>query len=153
MFELSIPVWELVLRGAIVYLALLLMVRLSGRRTVGQFTPFDLLVVMLLSESVSSSLTGGDNSVTGGLIVAGVLVTLNLLAGFATSRSGKMEELLDGCAVLIGRDGKVFEQQLKKYRLSRADVDQALREADTPLEEMQCAFLEADGVITILTKK
>ena len=153
MFDLSIPIWELMLRGAIVYLALLVMVRVSGRRTVGQFTPFDLLVVMLLSESVSSSLTGGDNSLTGGLVVAGVLVSLNMLAEFATSRSHTMEDLLDGSAVLIGRDGKLFDRQLKKYRLSRADVDQALRESDATLDEMRCAFLEADGNITIQTKK
>lgn len=153
MFDLSTPVWELVLRGSVIYLCLLVMVRVSGRRTVGQFTPFDLLVVMLLSESVSSSLTGGDDSLTGGLIVAGVLVTLNMLAEFAASRSRKMEELLDGSAVLIGRDGRLFDQQMKKYRLSQSDVEQALRENDVELGDMQCAFLEADGSITILKKR
>lgn len=63
MFDLEVPVWELVARAVIVYLALLLMVRMTGKRTVGQFTPSDLLVVMFLSEAVSNSLSGGDDSV------------------------------------------------------------------------------------------
>ena len=70
MWNLDVDWWELLLRGTVVYAALLVMVRLSGKRTVGQFTPFDLLVVMLLSEAVSDSLRGGDESITGGLIVA-----------------------------------------------------------------------------------
>ena len=152
MFEMELPWWEFALRGAFVYLALLLMVRVSGRRTVGQFTPFDLLVVMLLSEAVSNSLTGGDNSVAGGMIVAGVLVALNMLMSFLSSHSKKMSAILDGTSVLLGRDGKLYEDVMKRCRLSRAEVDEALREADCKLEEMQCAFLEADGRVTIQKK-
>ncbi len=125
------------------------MVRISGRRTVGQFTPFDLLVVMLLSEAVSNSLSGGDDSVGAGLIIAGTLVALNVGASFLTSHSKTMSDLLDGSPVLLGRDGKMFDKVLKKYRLSKTEVDEALREADCKLEEMKCAFLEADGSITI----
>lgn len=68
MFEMTSHWWEPIARAAIVYGVLLLLVRISGRRTVGQFTPFDLLVVMLLSESVSSALSGGESSVTGGCL-------------------------------------------------------------------------------------
>ncbi len=149
MFEMSLPWWEFALRGAIVYVALLVLVRISGRRTVGQFTPFDLLVVMLLSEAVSNPLSGGDSSLVGGLIVAAVLIALNLLAEFATSRSRKMEELLDGSPILLGRDGKVFKEVLKRYRLADSDIEQALRETDCKLDDMRYAFLEADGAITI----
>jgi uncharacterized membrane protein YcaP (DUF421 family) len=152
MFDMSLPWWEFILRGAIVYLVLLVLVRISGRRTVGQFTPFDLLVVMLLSEAVSNSLSGGDSSLIGGLIIAAVLIALNLLAEFATSRSRKMEELLDGSAVLLGRDGKVFKDVLKRHRLADSDIEQALRENDCKLDDMRCAFLEPNGEITILTK-
>ena len=149
MFELSLPWWEFALRAVLVFCALLFMVRISGRRTVGQFTPFDLLVVMLLSEAVSNSLSGGDDSVGAGLIIAGTLVALNVGASFLTSHSKTMSDLLDGSPVLLGRDGKMFDKVLKKYRLSKTEVDEALREADCKLEEMKCAFLEADGSITI----
>jgi uncharacterized membrane protein YcaP (DUF421 family) len=153
MFEMELPWWEFVARGAIIYAVLLLMVRVAGKRTVGQFTPFDLLVVMLLSESVSNSLSGGDNSVPGGLLIAGTLICLNILIAFLTSHSRKAAELIDGIPVLLGRDGKVFEEVVKKNRVAEGDVEQALREQDCDLAEMQCAFLEADGKITILKKK
>ncbi|MGK5030167.1 DUF421 domain-containing protein [Janthinobacterium sp. DSP2-3-3] len=152
MFDLDLPAWELVARAVMVYLALLLMVRMTGKRTVGQFTPFDLLVVMLLSEAVSNSLSGGDDSISGGLILALTLICLNMLIAWITSRSRKLAELVDGTPVLLGRDGVIFNDVVKKCRVASGDVEQALREADCPLPDMKCAFLEADGKITILQK-
>ena len=114
MFQLEGPWWELPLRASVVYLALLVLVRLSGRRTVGQFTPFDLLVVMLLSESVSNSLSGGDQSLIGGLIIAAVLVALNMSMSYLSSHSKKMSALLDGTSVLLGRDGKLYDDVMKR---------------------------------------
>jgi uncharacterized membrane protein YcaP (DUF421 family) len=153
MFELSVPWWELIARGVIVFSVLLLMVRVSGRRTIGQFTPFDLLVVMLLSEAVSNSLTGGEDSLIGGLIVAATLVALNMGAATLSARSKTMADLLDGSAVLLGRDGKIFDEVLKKCRLSKTEVTEALHEADCKLEEMEYMFLEADGNITVQKKR
>jgi hypothetical protein len=102
MFDLHAPWWEFPLRAMIIYSALLVMVRVSGRRTVGQFTPFDLLVVMLLSESVSSGLNGGEESVTGGLLAAATLVVLNVVIAFATSRSARLQTR-DGRPARAGR--------------------------------------------------
>lgn len=153
MFDMSLPWWEFILRGAVVYLMLLVMVRVSGRRTVGQFTPFDLLVVMLLSESVSNSLTGGDQSLVGGLIIAAVLVALNMTMSFLSSHSKAMSDVLDGTEVLLGRNGKLFDKVIKQCRLSRTEVEEALREADCRLEEMECCFLEADGRVTVQKKR
>jgi len=150
MFELQSEWWELPLRAVIIYGALLVMVRVSGRRTVGQFTPFDLLVIMLLSESVSSGLNGGEESVTGGLLAAATLVALNVLVAFATSRSAGLQTLMEGRPVLVGRDGKIFADILKKHRVPVSDVEQALREADCEQAEMKYACLEADGQISIL---
>jgi len=153
MFELDLDWWELILRAVVVYSTLLLMVRLTGRRTIGQFTPFDLLVVLLLSEAVANSLTGGDNSLLGGLILAATLILLNVIVGTLSARNRKLSAILDGTAVLIGRDGKFFDSVMKRHRIAEVDVEEALREADCPRHEMQCAFLEADGVITIMKKR
>ncbi len=150
MFDMDIPWWELVVRGLAVYILLLVMVRISGRRTVGQFTPFDLLVVVLLSEAVSNSLTGGDQSLIGGLIVAATLVAINSLVALLSSRSQSFEKMVDGSAVLIGRDGVFFDKIVRTCRLSESDLEEALREHDCPRAGMKCAFLEADGEITIL---
>lgn len=152
MFDMDLPWWEFVARGALVYLALLAMVRLSGRRTISQLTPFDLLVVMLLSEAVSNGLSGGDDSVSGGLIIAATLIVLNATIGMLSARSSKMEALFDGETVLLGRDGVFFDKVVKRNRVGQSDIEQALREADCSRQEMQCAFLEAGGSITIVKR-
>jgi len=150
MFDMSLPWWEFIARAVIVYVALLVMVRLTGKRTVGQFTPFDLLVVMLLSEAVSSSLSGGDESIPGALILASTLIVLNVGIAIATSRSKKIASLVDGEPVLLGRDGKLFKEAIRREHVAEGDVDQALRAANCSLDKMKCVFLEADGQITVL---
>lgn len=149
MWDFDVDWLELVLRGVLVYLALLCMLRVSGKRTVGQFTPFDLLVIMLLSEAASNSMTGGDNSLPGGLLVCAVLMALNAAAGFLSARSRAVEAVLEGEAVLVARDGHVFGDALRRHRVSRSDWEKALREADCDESEIRLAFLEADGSIVI----
>jgi uncharacterized membrane protein YcaP (DUF421 family) len=152
MWNLDVDWWELLLRGTVVYAALLVMVRLSGKRTVGQFTPFDLLVVMLLSEAVSDSLRGGDESITGGLIVAAMLIALNRAVAWSVAHSRRAEHWVDGTPVLIGRDGQFFDAVLRREHLSHGDVEQSLREADCTLAELGSAYLESDGSISIQKK-
>lgn len=153
MFDMQLPWWEFIVRGAVVYCVLLVMVRVSGKRTVGQFKPFDLLVVMLLSEAVSNSLNGSDDSLIGGLIVASTLIVLNVGMAVATTRSRKIAELADGTAVLLGRDGRIFDDVRKASRITEDDIEQALHEADCKLEDVRCIFLESDGSISVLQKK
>jgi uncharacterized membrane protein YcaP (DUF421 family) len=153
MFDMALPWWEFVLRTIVVYVFLMVMVRFSGKRTVGQFTPFDLVVVMLLAEAVTASLTGGDESLIGGLIAAGTLIALNMAAAWASARSRRVDEVLEGKPTLIGRNGVIYKDVLKGENVAEADVQQALREVDCKLEDMRCAFLEADGKISILKRQ
>lgn len=152
MLDMHLPWWEFVVRATAVYGLLLVMVRLTGKRTVGQFTPFDLLVVMLLSESVSNALSGGDMSLLGGLVGAATLVGLDVLLSVATARSPRAEALVQGQAVLVGRDGQLWRSVLARERVSVADVERALRAADCELQDMRLAVLEADGNISILRR-
>ncbi|WP_046985149.1 DUF421 domain-containing protein [Delftia tsuruhatensis] len=149
MWNLDIHPFELALRALAVYALLLLMMRITGRRTVGQFTPFDLLVVMLVSEAAGPSMTGSDQSLPGGLLVCVVLIALNTAVGFVTARWRGAEKLLEGEAVLLGRDGKIFESARKSHRVSRNDIEKAMREADCEESEIRCMFLEADGSISV----
>ena len=153
MFDMNLPWWELVLRTLAVYVCLMVMVRFSGKRTVGQFTPFDLVVVMLLAEAVSNSLTGSDESLVGGLIAAATLIALNMATAWVSAHSRQVDEVLEGKPTLIGRDGVIYQGVLKEERVAEADVQQALRENDCKLEDMRCAFLEADGKISILKRQ
>jgi len=150
MFELSIPWWEVPVRVAVIYIALIVLVRVSGKRTVGQFTPFDLLVVLLLSEAVTGGLVGHDHSLTGALLAAITLVALNLLVAVVTARSTRLHAIVEGDAVLIGRNGRLFTDVLRRSHVPLLDVERALREADCDLKVMKFAFLEADGDISIL---
>lgn len=149
MFDMDLDWWEFILRAAIVYAVLLIMVRVAGKRTIGQFSPFDLLVVMILSEAVSGSLTGSDGSVQGGLLVAATLLGLNTFVEMLTSRSTRMERTLEGAEALVGRHGVIFDKVLKANRMTRSEIEHALRQADMKLEEMDYAILEADGTISV----
>jgi uncharacterized membrane protein YcaP (DUF421 family) len=109
--------------------------------------------VMLLSESVSDSLSAGDESVTAGLLLAGTLVLLNVLLATFSARSRKVEKMTEGSPVLVGRDGKLFEDVLKRERVGIGEVEKALREHDCELEDMRLVFLESDGDFSIQKKQ
>src|SRR5690606_40804666 len=94
LLRMEVPWWEVVLRGVVVFAVLMALIRLSGKRTVGQFTPFDLLVLVLLGDAVQGSMIAGDESLQGGLLLAFTLLACNQLVGFATARSRRLEVLV-----------------------------------------------------------
>src|SRR6266446_631798 len=87
MWNLAVPWWELILRSVIVYAFLLTLLRLTGKRQVGQLAPFDLVLLLVLSNAVQNSMNGGDNSITGGVILAVTLVATNGIVGLATYKA------------------------------------------------------------------
>lgn len=151
MLDLKVPWWEFPLRAFIVYAALLVMVRVSGKRTVGQFTPFDLVLVIIIGEGLSGSLTAGDESLIGGLVVAGVLIGLNFLVATATARSRTLDHLIEGRPVLVARDGRIYWDVLKRQRLSEAEFREAMRRAKCLHDDdIRFALLEPGGDITVI---
>jgi uncharacterized membrane protein YcaP (DUF421 family) len=152
MFDMSIPWWEFIVRAGTVYVALLVMVRLTGKRTIGQFTPFDLVVVLLLSEAVSGAINAQDQSLSGGLIAAATLLATDALIAYAAAKSKRVDVLMGGCPVLVGRDGVVYKEILQRERVPVSDFEKALRAADCEIEDMRMAILEADGNINIMKK-
>src|SRR6266576_6883654 len=97
MWNISLPHWwEFVVRAVIVYGFLLVILRLTGKRQVGQLAPFDLLLLLVLSNAVQNSMNGGDNSVTGGMILTATLVGLNSCVGWLTFRSKAIEGMIEG---------------------------------------------------------
>ena len=152
--ELKIPWWEIVLRATIVYFVMLALLRVSGKRTVGQFTPFDLMVLVLLGDAVQGSMLGGDQSLQGGLILAATLLGWNRLMGLATSRSEVVAKLVEGTADVLARNGEVYEDALKAADLTLDDLQEAMRDHSVAaLSEIRLAVLEKDGTITVLPRK
>jgi len=153
MWNLAIPLWELVLRAGIVYAFLLVLLRLTGKRQIGQLAPFDLVLLLVLSNAVQNSMNGGDNSVIGGLVSAATLVALNYSVGYATFRSRRLEALIEGRPQIIIHNGRVFEDVMRHAQLTHHELNAALRQAGcTCPEEVQTAVLENNGSISVVTR-
>jgi len=153
MFTLGVPAWELVCRAVIVYVALLVLLRLSGKRTVGELSIFDLIVVIVLGSAVRTALLGNDKSVLGGLLVVTVLLLLDFISSFVTARSRKVEHILDGKPVLIARDGVVFQEVLKRCNVPTGAFEGVLRKHSLTTEQIGQAILEANGSITVCKRE
>ena len=151
---LSVPWWEIVLRGTVVFVVLMLLIRLSGKRTVGQFTPFDLLVLVLLGDAVQGSMLAGDQSLQGGLLLALTLLACNRVVAFATARSRRLEFLVEGRADILVRNGDVDHRALRRADMTLDDLQEAMREHDcVAIRDVRLALLEKDGSITILKRR
>jgi uncharacterized membrane protein YcaP (DUF421 family) len=144
---------EIVLRVAIIYAALTVLLRISGRREMAQLRPVDLLTMLLVSETVSPALTGGDESVAGGLLAAATLMALTVVTDMLVFRSRRAERLLEGRAVLLIRDGKVNGEVMRRYRITDEDLHCALRQAGLlTVDQVGRAYVESDGEITVLDR-
>ena len=153
LLELSIPWWEIVLRGTIVYFVLLLLLRLSGKRTVGQFTPFDLLVLVLLGDALQGSMIAGDDSLPGGVILTVTLLGWNKLIGWLTSRSRRLDRIVEGRPVVLARNGHVYGEALERCNLNIDDLQEAMRNADCgSVSLIRLAMLEKDGKISVVKR-
>ena len=153
MVQLSAPWWHFVLRAVVIYVLVILLVRLSGKRAVGQFTPFDLVVVILLGNAVQNGINGGDNSLTGALIMATTLIALNYLIAMLTSRFRFIEKLVEGQRVLLARNGKVLEPVLRRELISQHDFEEALRMNNVDsVADVETAMLETNGHISVVPR-
>ena len=151
--EPKVPLWEFVIRGIIIYLFLIVILRMTGKRQVGQMSPFDLVLLLVLSNAVQNSMNGGDNSLIGGMILAVTLVTINWLVGSLTFKSKRAEALIEGRPELLIHNGKLFEKALANSKLTRHELDAALRKSGCcEVEDVQAAFLENDGSISVILK-
>ncbi|WP_164274933.1 YetF domain-containing protein [Stenotrophomonas sp. B1-1] len=154
LFALAMPWWEFILRAVVVYTVVLGMVRLGGKRALGQITPFDVLLIVLLGNAVQNALLGSDTSLGGGLLLAATLILLNYAVGWLTTRSRRMERVIEGEPVVIGRDGRWFDGVLRREQVTRADVEAALRQQGClGVEEVALALLENNGHMTIIPRQ
>jgi len=150
MFTLQVPWWELLLRGSLVYLALFLIFRLSGKRQVGQLTPFDLVLLLIISNAVQNAMVGPDTSLLGGLIVALVLIVWNRLLGYLSTRSRRMERLIEGRPEVVVHRGRVYEDVLHRNDISLDELRAALRRNGAfDLSEVEYALLETNGALSV----
>lgn len=153
MWTMSIAWWEFILRGIIIYVFLIALLRLSGKRQIGQMAPFDLVLLLVLSNAVQNAMNGGDNSVIGGIISAVTLVGTNWLVGLLTFKSKALESLVEGRPDVLIHNGKLFEAGLEHAKLTHHELMTALRKGGCScVEDVHAALLESDGTISVIPK-
>jgi len=149
----DIPCWHLVIRGAVVFVAVLFLLRLSGKRQVGQLGIAQLVALLLISNAVQNSMNGGDNSITAGLILAVVLIALSYLVEVITYRSKTIEKIIQGRPTLLIHQGKIITDHLRRELLSARELHAILRRQGIHhLDEIEEAVLESDGYVSVIRK-
>jgi uncharacterized membrane protein YcaP (DUF421 family) len=154
MFILGLPVLEKILRPIIVYAVLIVGLRLAGKRELAQLNPFDLVVLLTLSNTVQNAIIGDDTSVTGGIIGAATLLLINYLVVRFLYGHKKIEELVEGDADALIENGQIKLDRLEEEVVTLAELEAAAhRQGFASLEEVERAVLEPGGTITFIGKR
>jgi uncharacterized membrane protein YcaP (DUF421 family) len=142
---------EIALRTSVIYLLVLVGIRLTGKREVGQMTPFDLTLLLLLSNSVQNAMTGPDTSLAGGVMAASVLLAANFLVAHISGRSRRLRRLVQGSPTLMVYNGKVLKDHMAREHVSEDELTRALREHGCiAVEDAALVVLEVDGAFSVL---
>ncbi len=151
MFELGTPLWQIVIRSALVYVALFVALRLMGKRELGQMTIFDLVVVLLVGNAVQNAMVGPDFSLQGGILAAVVLLGANRGVALLRIRGGVWGRLIEGTPTVLVEDGDFIEPQLRREGLDRREIEMVVREHGLEsVAAVKLAVLETDGSISIV---
>ena len=144
---------QILLRSVVVYIVLLIVFRLVGKRALGQMTPFDLVVLLIISNAVQNAMVGNDTSLNGGLLAALTLLLVDRLLGYLTLRQRRLGAAVIGSPTLLVYNGQVLEEHLRKEGVGSDEVLQALREHGIDdLVSVKSAVLEVDGTISVIPR-
>ncbi|HKX13271.1 MAG TPA: YetF domain-containing protein [bacterium] len=145
---------ETVIRASLIYLFLLLLLRLTGKRTLSQLTTFDFLVLLIIGDATQQALLGQDYSITNSIVAILTLLAWEIGLSLIKERSLRIEKLIDGVPVVIVESGKPIQAFLKKTRIDEYDILAAARESQglERMDQIKYAVLERDGKISIIPK-
>jgi uncharacterized membrane protein YcaP (DUF421 family) len=143
-----------VLRGAVVYLFLLVLFRISGQRALAQTTTFDFVLLLIISEAVQQAMIGNDNSMTHAALIVMTLVGLNIALSLVKQRSKRIEKILEDVPLVLVEEGRLLRERMDKVRVDEDDILEAAREYQglERLEQIRFAVLERNGCITIIPR-
>jgi uncharacterized membrane protein YcaP (DUF421 family) len=154
LFHISVPWFELIIRSVVIYIFLIILLRVTGKRQVGQLAPFDLVLLLVLSNAVQNSMNAGDNSLVGGMIAATTLIVMNYGVAMLTFRSKKAEALIEGRPQVLIHNGVLFESVLTDARMTHHELNAALRQAGClTVEDVHCAMMENNGSVSVIPKR
>lgn len=146
---------EAVLRAVAVYVVLLLLFRVAGRRTLAEITTFDFVLLLIIGEAVQPALLGDDFSVTTALVVVTTLLFIDVMLSLLKARSARVEKMLDGVPTIIVENGRCLRDRMDKARVSQDDVMEAARRLQgiERLDQIKYAVLEVSGGITVIPQQ
>jgi uncharacterized membrane protein YcaP (DUF421 family) len=151
LFRFGTPAWEIAIRTAIVYLAILFGLRLFGKRQLGQMSTGDLVMILLIANAVQNAMVGPDVSLSGGLVAAAVLLVMNFAVVRLLGLTPLGERLLEGGPTLLVKDGALVPHGLRHEGLAPEEVETAIREHGiTDVSGVRAAYLEPDGTISVI---
>lgn len=151
LFTTAVPYWDIVLRTAVIYFFVLAGIRISGKRELGQLSMFDFVLLLVISNAVQNAMTGGDNSLGGGVVSALTLFVLNTIVSRLTQRSAGARRLLEGEATVIVHHGEIARANAAREGLTDDEIMAALREHGLEdLKQVGLAVLEIDGSISVI---
>jgi uncharacterized membrane protein YcaP (DUF421 family) len=138
-------------RTTVIYAAVLVGIRLTGQRQLGQMSPFDLVLLLIIANAVQNAMVGQDTSLVGGLVAAGVLLFWHQVINRARRSSRRISRLLGGEGVLLVNDGRILADHLRRAGVTQDELLQALREHGVPsVDQVRLAVLEPDGAISVI---
>ena len=150
----EVQILEKIVRPLVVYFFLLIAFRIAGKRELGQMTPFDLIVLLTISNVLQNAMIGPDNSLTGGLIGGLTLFVANGLMGRLTLYVPGLARILEGKPTMLIEDGRIITRNLRREVMTRTELERAIRKHDldpeTDLPLIKRALLEQDGTVTII---
>lgn len=153
MFWPTVAVKELAARTVVVYLAVLLLLRLGGKRQIGQMGAGEFVAILLISNAVQNAMSGGDNSLGGGLFVAAILIALSCAASYLCYKSRRAESLLQGRPTLLIHEGQLIDRNLQREQLNHRELRTILRRQGVhDFREVHEAVLESDGSVSLIKK-
>lgn len=154
MWTLQSPWWEYILRALLVYASVFVLLRVMGKKQIGEMSPFDLVLLLLISESVSAAMTGGDNSVGAAMICVATFVGGNYILDILGYKSKKIERLLDGKAKVLITNGVIDLRVCKSEFITLDEVASTLREHGLKdMKQVELATLETNGKISVIKRE
>lgn len=152
-WTMPVPLLDKIVRAAVGYAFLLVAFRVLGRRQLGQLTNFDLVVVLVVANTLQNAMIGPDTSLTGGLVGAASVLVLNALLAAGVFVSRRFERVVDGEPLVIARDGQLLRGPLRRELITEADVTAAVRHAGiAELADVGLAILEPNGTISVFPR-
>lgn len=154
MWELSTDWWEMVLRAILIYLLVFILLRTIGKKQIGEMSPFDFVLLLIISEAVSNGLLGDDKSITGAAILATTLVALNALVDRVSFKFNWFERLLEGEMQTLVKEGRIIEKVREREKITMSEMESSLREHGLRRwEEVYLAVIETNGKISMIPYK